>query len=157
EARRRKLLLDWTSNGKPPQPAFTGLHILKDVQLSQLIPFIDWSPLFHAWELRGTYPKILEDQVIGARAKELFADAQRLLQEMVQSAALQPRGVYGFWPASAVGDDIEVFADTSRQKLLATFHTLRQQLRKANDESNYALADFIAQTSAGVPDYIGAF
>ena len=157
EARRRKLRLDWTSNGKPAQPAFTGLRILKNVQLSELIPFIDWSPLFHAWELRGTYPKILEDKVIGARAKELFADAQKLLQEIIKTASLQPRAVYGFWPASAVGDDIEVFADGSRRSLIATFHTLRQQLRKADDESNYALADFIAQTSTGVPDYLGAF
>jgi 5-methyltetrahydrofolate--homocysteine methyltransferase len=157
EARKRKLRLDWTSNGKPPQPAFTGLRPLNDVRLTDLVPFIDWSPLFHAWELRGTYPRIFEDKVIGDRAKELFADAHRLLKTIIEQASLRPRGIYGFWPACAVGDDIEVFSATAPTKLLATFHTLRQQLRKADGEFNYALADFVAQTSAGVPDYIGAF
>jgi 5-methyltetrahydrofolate--homocysteine methyltransferase len=130
---------------------------LNNVQLSELVPFIDWSPLFHAWELRGTYPKILEDKVIGDKAKELFADAQRLLQTIIDQGTLLPRAVYGFWPACAVGDDIEVFSAAGPRKLLATFHTLRQQLRKAEGEFNYALADFVAQTSTGVADYIGAF
>jgi 5-methyltetrahydrofolate--homocysteine methyltransferase len=157
EARKRKLRLDWTSNGKPPEPSFTGLRVLNDVRLSGLVPFIDWSPLFHAWELRGTYPRIFDDKVVGDRAKELFVDAQRLLNELIEQGALRPRGVYGFWPASAVGDDIEVFSGTGPRKLLATFHTLRQQLKKAEGEINYALADFVAQTSTGVADYIGAF
>jgi 5-methyltetrahydrofolate--homocysteine methyltransferase len=157
EARRRRLRLDWTSNGKPPQPEFTGVRVLNDVQLNELVPFIDWSPLFHAWELRGTYPKIFEDRVIGEKAKELFADAQRLLRTIIDQGTLRPRGVYGFWPACAAGDDIEVFSAAGPRKLLATLHTLRQQLRKAEGEFNYALADFVAQTSTGVADYIGAF
>jgi 5-methyltetrahydrofolate--homocysteine methyltransferase len=157
EARRRKLRLDWTSNGKPPQPAFTGARILNNVQLNELVPFIDWSPLFHAWELRGIYPKIFDDKVVGDKAKELFDDAQQLLQTIIRQGSLRARGVYGFWPACAVGDDIEVFSGEGPRKLLATFHTLRQQLRKAEGEFNIALADFVAQTSTGVPDYVGAF
>jgi 5-methyltetrahydrofolate--homocysteine methyltransferase len=157
EARRRKLRLAWTSNGKPPQPEFTGTRILNNIQLRELVPFIDWSPLFHAWELRGTYPKIFEDKLVGDRAKELFADAQRLLQTIIEQTSLRPHGVYGFWPACAVGDDIEVFSPAVPKKLLATFHTLRQQLRKADGEFNYALADFVAQSSSGISDYIGAF
>jgi 5-methyltetrahydrofolate--homocysteine methyltransferase len=157
EARKRKLRLDWTSNGRPPEPAFTGVRMLNDIHLSELVPFIDWSPLFHAWELRGTYPKIFDDKVVGDKAKELFADAQQLLKKIVEQGLLRARGVYGFWPGSAVGDDIEVFSGTGPKKLLATFHTLRQQLRKAEGEFNYALADFVAQTSTGVADYIGAF
>jgi 5-methyltetrahydrofolate--homocysteine methyltransferase len=157
EARCRKLRLEWTLNGKPAEPAFTGLRVLNDVVLGELVPFIDWSPLFHAWELRGTYPKILEDKITGSKASELFADAQQLLKQIVEHHLLQARGAYGFWPASAVGDDIEIYRDNSRQQVLATFHTLRQQLRKAEGEVNQALADFIAPKSTGVPDYIGAF
>lgn len=157
EARRRKLRLDWTPNGKPPQPAFTGVRILNNIQLREFVPFIDWSPLFHAWELRGTYPKIFSDPLIGDKAKELFADAQRLLQTIIDRAFLRPRGVYGFWSACAVGDDIEVFSQAAPRKLIATFHTLRQQLRKADGEFNYALADFVAQSSSGISDYIGGF
>ena len=157
EARDRKVQLNWTSNGTPPRPAFTGSRTLKEVPLSELIPLIDWSPFFHVWELRGTYPKIFEDKTIGTRAKELFADAQQLLMQIVENRLLHARGVYGFWTASAVGDDIEVYSNESREKVVATFHTLRQQLRKASGEFNHALADFIAPRSAAVADYIGAF
>src|SRR2546425_1162704 len=157
EARGRKLQLNWTSNGTPPQPAFTGSRVLKEVPLADLIPFIDWSPFFHVWELRGTYPKILEDRIIGNRAKELFADGQQLLTEIVQHGLLHACGAYGFWPASAVGDDIELYSNESRGQVVARFHTLRQQLRKAASEFNQALADFVAPKSADVLDYIGAF
>src|SRR5262249_21116866 len=125
--------------------------------LSELVPFIDWSPLFHAWQLRGSYPKILEDRVIGDKAKELFEDAQRLLQTIVHERILQARGVFGFWAANSAGDDIEIYSDESRSRALATIHTLRQQTRKAEGQFNLALADFIAPKSTGVPDYIGAF
>src|SRR5207247_2145760 len=111
----------------------------------------------HVWELRGTYPKILEDRIIGNRAKELFADGQQLLTEIVQYGLLHACGVYGFWPASAVGDDIELYSNESRGQVVARFHTLRQQLRKAASEFNQALADFVAPKSADVLDYIGAF
>jgi len=122
-----------------------------------LIPLIDWSPFFHVWELRGTYPKIFQDKIIGNRAKELFADGQQLLTEIVQYGLLHACGVYGFWPASAVGDDIELYSNESRGQVVARFHTLRQQLRKAASEFNQALADFVAPKSADVLDYIGAF
>jgi 5-methyltetrahydrofolate--homocysteine methyltransferase len=157
EARQRRFSIDWTANGRPARPVFTGTRVLTDFPLGELVPFIDWTPFFHVWQLRGTYPKILEDQTIGGRAKELFDDAQRLLQEIVQGHLLGARAVYGFWPASAVDDDIEVYADESGRQRLATFHTLRQQLRKAAGEFNQALADFIAPKSTGVADYIGAF
>jgi 5-methyltetrahydrofolate--homocysteine methyltransferase len=157
EARQRRFAIDWTANGRPARPAFTGTRVLTDFSLGELVPFIDWTPFFHVWQLRGTYPKILEDPAIGARAKELLNDAQRLLKEIVEGKLLQARGVYGFWPASAVDDDIEVYADEARRQRLATFHTLRQQLRKAAGEFNQALADFIAPKSTGVADYIGAF
>src|SRR5204863_1330941 len=157
EARGRKLQLNWTSNGTPPRPAFTGSRVLRDVPLADLIPLIDWSPFFHVWELRGTYPKIFQDKIIGNRAKELFADGQQLLTEIVQHGLLHACGAYGFSPASAVGDDIELSSAESRGQAVARFHTLRQQLRKAAGEFNQALADFVAPKSADVLDYIGAF
>jgi len=157
EARGRKLRIDWTSNGRPPRPAFTGTRILKDIPLNELVPFIDWSPFFHVWELRGTYPRILEDQTIGNKAKEVFADAQCLLKRIVEERLLKAGGIYGFWPASAVGDDIELYADESREHVVATFHTLRQQIRKAEGDVNQALADFVAPKSTAILDYIGAF
>jgi len=157
EARRRKFPVDWPSQGKPPKPAFSGLRVLTDFPLIEIIPFIDWSPLFHTWELRGTYPKILEDRVIGTRARELYYDAQQLLRKIVSGRRLMTRGVYGFWPANSVGDDIEVYSDESRTGVLAVFHTLRQQTKKADSESNYALADFIAPKTSGTVDYLGGF
>jgi 5-methyltetrahydrofolate--homocysteine methyltransferase len=157
EARRRKQALEWTTNGRPAKPSFTGTRVLDDVLLTEIVPFIDWSPLFHTWELRGTYPRILEDKTIGSKARELLEDAQRLLQTIVSQRWLRVRGVNGFWPANSVDDDIEVYRDESRSKVLATLHTLRQQTRKAEGEFNHALADYIAPKSLGIPDYIGAF
>jgi len=113
--------------------------------------------LFHAWELRGVYPRIFDDKTIGSKAKELFEDAQRLLHTMVQEQLLRANGVYGLWPANSAGDDIEIYPDDSRNHVLTTIHTLRQQIRKADGEPNQALADFIAPKPAGIPDFIGAF
>jgi 5-methyltetrahydrofolate--homocysteine methyltransferase len=157
EARRRKFAVDWPSYGKPPKPAFTAVRVLTDFPLIEIIPFIDWSPFFHTWELRGTYPKILDDKSIGSKARELYYDAQQLLRKIVSGRRLMARGVYGFWPVNSVGDDIEVYSDESRTSVLAVLHTLRQQTKKAEGEFNYALADFIAPKSSGVADYIGAF
>jgi len=157
EARQRKFIVEWSANGTPAKPTFTGTRSLSDLPLTELVPFIDWSPLFHAWEMRGTYPKILEDKIIGSRAKELFDDAQRLLDKIVCERSLRAQGVYGFWPANAIGDDVQLYADESRTQTIATVHTLRQQIRKAQGEFQLALADFVAPNSAGVPDYIGAF
>ena len=156
QARRRKQSLQWSAN-KPETPSFTGVHVLEDFPLTEIVPFIDWSPFFHTWELRGTYPKIFEDTVLGSKARELFDDAQRLLEIIVSERWLRARGVYGFWPANSMNDDIELYADESRTNLLAVFHTLRQQTRKAEGEFNYSLADYIAPKSLGIPDYIGAF
>jgi 5-methyltetrahydrofolate--homocysteine methyltransferase len=156
EARRRKVSIDW-SNEKPPRPSFTGIRVLDNIPLAEIAQFIDWSPFFHTWEMKGVYPKILQDKVAGAKARELFNDAQRLLKRIVSEQLLRARAVYGFWPANAVEDDIELYPDESRKGVLAVIHTLRQQLQKAQGEPNYALADFIAPKSSGVPDYLGAF
>jgi 5-methyltetrahydrofolate--homocysteine methyltransferase len=156
EARRRKPKFSWSSY-RPPQPAFSGIHVCSPVPLAEIVPYIDWTPFFHAWELRGVYPKIFEQAEVGARAKELFDDAQELLKQIVQERLLTARAVIGFFPAASVGDDIEVYTDQSRSGVLVTYHTLRQQTAKPAGEYNYALADFIAPRETGVEDYLGGF
>ncbi|MDB6110170.1 MAG: metH, partial [Pedosphaera sp.] len=151
-ARERRTPIDWEASDLP-KPAFTGARVLEKVPLEELIPFIDWSPFFHTWELRGRYPAILDDP----KAKELFDDAQSLLQRIAKERLLTARAVYGFFPANSVGDDIELYTDDSRQQVLTTFHTLRQQMDKPTDQFNHALADFIAPKSTGLADYLGAF
>jgi 5-methyltetrahydrofolate--homocysteine methyltransferase len=118
-----------------------------------LVKFIDWSPFFHAWELRGRYPEILKEP----KALEFFEDAQNLLQEIVSKKLIRARGVYGFFPANSTDDDIELYAGESRDQLLTVFHTLRQQMNKPADQFNHALSDFIAPKSSGRSDYLGAF
>ena len=134
------------------------------ISLETLIPFIDWSPFFHTWELRGRYPAIFDDATFGKQARELFDDAQRLLTKIVEEKLLQARGVIGFWPANAVGDDVELFTDESRSSRLTTLHFLRQQMRKPSGQFNLCLADYVApntQLDAGdtppLQDYIGGF
>jgi len=132
------------------------------VTLSDLIPFIDWSPFFHTWELRGRYPAILNHERHGEEARKLFADAQKLLDEIASHKLLQARGVYGFFPANRVGDDVELYSDESRSQVLAAFHFLRQQIEKPDDQPNYCLADFIAPKTDRASrithrDYLGAF
>jgi 5-methyltetrahydrofolate--homocysteine methyltransferase len=156
EARLRKPQIAWC-NYQPPKPSFTGARVWESVPLDALVPLIDWSPFFHAWELKGAYPALLDDPAAGPRAKELFADAQKLLAQIVRERLLTARAVAGFFPANSVGDDIEVYADPSRTRLLATFCTLRQQLEKPKQESEYALADFIAPKETGLQDYLGVF
>ncbi|MGC8669091.1 MAG: methionine synthase [Chthonomonadales bacterium] len=155
EARKRRFSSDWLSVDVPV-PAFTGVRAVAP-DLGELVPFVDWSPFFHAWELRGRFPAILEDPVVGAQARDLYADAQALLERIVSARLLHPRGVYGFFPANSVGDDIEIYADNSRSEILATFHTLRQQVDKGPGQVNYALADFVAPKSSGIGDYLGVF
>jgi 5-methyltetrahydrofolate--homocysteine methyltransferase len=144
---------------------------LLPVSLSDLVPFIDWTPFFHTWELRGVYPKILQHEKHGEEARKLFADAQKLLEKIISNELLQPRGVYGLFPANRVGDDVELFTDESREKVLATFHFLRQQIEKTDGTPNWCLADFIAPREGrhvadpnirdggtpSLPDSIGAF
>ena len=140
-----------------PVPAFTGVKVLPQQPLDQLIPYIDWSPFFHTWELRGRYPTILEDPVVGPKAKELYDDARVLLRKIVEQRLFIANGVYGFFPANSVGDDIEVYRDNSRATVLTTFHTLRQQSEKPQGQNSFALADFVAPKESGRADYIGAF
>jgi 5-methyltetrahydrofolate--homocysteine methyltransferase len=152
EARKRKTPIEWKESDIA-KPAFTGVKVLENVPLDKLVPFIDWSPFFHTWELRGRYPAILDDP----KAKELFDDAQALLQRIVKEKLFTARAVYGFFPANSVGDDIELYTDESRTQVLTTFHTLRQQMDKPADQFNHALADYIAPKTSGFKDYLGAF
>ena len=156
EARRRKPAFDWSAY-QPPQPSFTGVRVCSAVALETIAPFIDWTPFFHTWELRGVYPAILELPEVGARARELFEDAQALLRRIVAEKLLTASAVFGFFPAASDGDDIHVYIDESRRNVLGTFHTLRQQFKKPAGESNFALADFVAPRESGPPDYLGLF
>jgi 5-methyltetrahydrofolate--homocysteine methyltransferase len=155
-ARERRRRIDWAASDVPA-PSFTGARVLGDVPLSELVPFIDWSPFFHAWELRGRYPQILEDAVLGPRARELFADAQELLGRIVKERLLTARGAYGFFPANTEGDDVVLFSDEARARRLATVHTLRQQAEKPGGEPLEALADFVAPLASGRRDHLGLF
>ncbi len=128
-----------------------------EVSLATLVEYIDWSPFFHAWELRGRYPAIFDDPVVGAQARELFADAQKLLQRIVAEKLLTARGVFGFWPANSSGDDVHIYRDEAREEVIATFHFLRQQMQKPAGQSNYCLADFVAPKESGRADYLGTF
>ncbi|HEX9162082.1 MAG TPA: vitamin B12 dependent-methionine synthase activation domain-containing protein, partial [Thermoanaerobaculia bacterium] len=145
DARRRKLRLDFPPAERPP---FLGSRVLDDVDLASIEPFIDWTPFFHTWELRGRYPDIVNEP----RAKELFDDARKLLAEIVEKRLLKARAAYGFWRANAAGDDIELYDDSRR---IATIHTLRQQ--QEHSGPHIALADFVAPKESGVTDYLGAF
>jgi 5-methyltetrahydrofolate--homocysteine methyltransferase len=156
EARAKGPRFDW-AKADIPVPAFTGVRALDDEPLAGLVPFIDWSPFFHAWELRGRYPQILEDPDVGPKAKELFDDARRLLDEIVEKKLLHARGVWGFFPANTVGDDIELFADASRSHLLATFSMLRQQAPRTDGLPQLSLADFVAPRASSRADHLGAF
>ncbi|MGE0472389.1 MAG: methionine synthase [Nitrospirales bacterium] len=156
DARKRRVPIDWETTVLP-KPSFLGTKVLEDLSLDLLVPFIDWSPFFQAWELRGKYPKIFEDSVVGSKAKELFDDAQKLLQEIIGQKLLRAKGVYGLFPANSQGDDIAIYATETRSEAISVFHTLRQQLEKPKGEWNYALADFVAPQSSGKADYIGGF
>jgi 5-methyltetrahydrofolate--homocysteine methyltransferase len=121
------------------------------ITLADLVPYIDWSPFFHTWEIRGRYPALLDHP----KAKELFDDAQKLLHQILGQRLLTARGVYGFFPANSTGDDVQLFADDARHAPLRTFHFLRQQMDKTDGSPNWSLADFVAPL--GIPDYLGAF
>ncbi|NCD69238.1 methionine synthase [Mucilaginibacter agri] len=141
----------------PPKPTFTGTKVFEAYPLEELVPYIDWTPFFHTWELRGSYPKIFNDPYVGVEAKKLYDDAQVLLERIIKEKLLQANGVIGFWPANSVGDDIELYTDETRTQLLSKIHTLRQQSEKVKGEPYYALSDFIAPKDSGVPDYFGGF
>ena len=156
EARTRGVDIDWEKTDLA-KPKAIGIKIIDDLSLETLVPVIDWSPFFHAWELRGKYPKIFEDLVVGPKAKELFEDAQKLLREIIDKKLLTAKGVYGLFPANSQGDDITIYANEKRAEAISVFHTLRQQTEKPQGEANYALADFVAPQSSGKADYLGGF
>jgi 5-methyltetrahydrofolate--homocysteine methyltransferase len=155
-ARANRLVTDWAALDIPT-PAFLGNRTIDGQSLADLISFIDWSPFFHTWELRGRYPAIFDDATVGPKAKELYDDARRLLDEVLHKKLLAAKGVYGFFPAASVGDDIELHADTSRKAVLTTIHHLRQQSEKPQGQPNLCLADYVAPQESGRQDYIGAF
>ncbi|HEX4577699.1 MAG TPA: methionine synthase [Edaphobacter sp.] len=155
-ARARRTPIEWRP-GDLPIPSFTGVRVLDNFPLATLRNFIDWSPLFHAWGLKGVYPRILEHEQQGEQARQLFADANDLLERIIESNLIIARGVYGFFPASAVGDDIELYTDNKREKVLERFHFLRQQSNREGSEPCRSLADFIAPKETDLPDHIGAF
>jgi len=138
----------------PGAPSFIGVKAFDSWDLADLAEHIDWTPFFASWELIGRYPHILEDEIVGQAATDLFADAKVMLKQIIDEKWFTARGVVGFWPANAVGDDVAVYADETRTEEIARFHTLRQQIRKSNGKPNLALSDFVAETGE---DYIGAF
>ncbi|AKH21200.1 methionine synthase [Sedimenticola thiotaurini] len=156
EARANRIPIDWNSY-QPPVPANTGIHLLEDIDLASLVPLIDWTFFFHAWELRGSYPKILQDEHKGEEARKLFADAQAMLNQIIEQKWLQANAVIGILPASSHGDDVTVYQDEARTEVAARFHFLRKQGKQPAGRYNDCLADFIAPQESGVKDYIGGF
>jgi 5-methyltetrahydrofolate--homocysteine methyltransferase len=155
-ARARRTPIAWRAEDLPV-PAFTGVRVLDNFPLATLRGFIDWTPIFHAWGLKGVYPRILEHKEQGEQARQIFADANALLDRIIEKKLITARGVYGFFPASAVGDDVELYMDGTRRKVLEHFHFLRQQSNREGSEPCRSLADFIAPKETGLPDHIGAF
>jgi len=156
EAIRHKLHTEWDER-HIAVPEFTGRRVLQNFPLAELVPFIDWSPFFHTWELRGRYPDLLNDPIRGEAARDLFANAQGLLRRIVDEKLFKASGVFGFYAANSDGDDIVVYTDMSRAKELTRLHTLRQQKESQRGKPQIALADFIAPAESGLVDYIGAF
>jgi 5-methyltetrahydrofolate--homocysteine methyltransferase len=155
EARRRAPKIQWKAEDIA-RPEFTGIRVLESVPLEDLVPYIDWSPFFHTWELRGRYPAILDHPKYGPEARTVFHDGRELLGRIAREKLLTARGVYGFFPANSTGDDVEVHAAGGRATVPATFHFLRQQIEKPEGQPNLCLADFIAPREAG-QDYLGLF
>jgi len=156
QARANRLRTDW-STYRPTPPATVGIRAFESYDLGELVPYIDWTPFFRTWELRGTYPRILDDAEVGETARSVFADAQAMLERIVEDRWVTASAVAGIWPAASNGDDIVVFADEDRERQIATLYTLRQQLARDAEHPNLALADFVAPLEVAVPDHIGAF
>ena len=157
-ARANRFTIDWKSY-TPPKPSFLGARAFPDYDLAELVPYIDWTPFFQAWELNGRYPAILKDNKVGVEAQKLFNDAQAMLKRIVAEKWIKAAGVVGFWPANSVVDDIEVYVDEARNERLATLHTLRQQIARdpSRDRAHTALSDFVAPKETGLADYVGTF
>jgi len=163
EARNQRLQINWSSHPPPAAPTFIGRRVFPDYEISRLLPYIDWKPFFDVWQLRGKYPnrgypKLFNDPTVGAEAKKLFDEAQKMLTNIVTNSLLHCTGVVGFWRANSVGDDIEVYAGDNGQ-LVATLHGLRQQAEKdsTSNEPYYCLSDFVAPKETHLPDHIGMF
>ncbi len=156
DARKRRTPIEWRAEDLPT-PSFTGVRMLHDFPLAMLREFIDWSPFFHTWGLKGIYPRILEHDERGAQARQVFAEGNALLDVIIEKKLITARGVYGFFPATAVGDDVELYTDDKRETVLERFHFLRQQSNKEGSEPCRSLADFVAPREAGLADHIGAF
>ena len=155
-ARSRRTPIRWRKEDLAV-PEFTGVRVLDDFSLSTLREFIDWTPFFHTWGLKGVYPRILEEGERGVQAKQLFAEGNALLHRMIEKKSITARGVYGFFPANAVSDDVELYTDCKRQNVLKQFHFLRQQANREGNELCRSLSDFIAPKETGLADYMGAF
>jgi 5-methyltetrahydrofolate--homocysteine methyltransferase len=155
-ARTRRTPIRWRKEDLAV-PEFTGVRVLDEFPLATLREFIDWTPFFHTWGLKGVYPRILEEGDRGIQAKQLFTEGNALLDLMIEKKSITARGVYGFFPANAVGDDVELYADCKRQNVLKQFHFLRQQANREGNEPCRSLSDFIAPKEAALADYIGAF
>ncbi|MBT8126324.1 MAG: methionine synthase [Gammaproteobacteria bacterium] len=156
QARDNGYEADW-DNYTPPAPTFLGIKTFDDYDLKELTELIDWTPFFHAWELAGKYPNILQDEVVGVHAQHLFADAQQMLEQIVEEKWLTARAVIGFFPANSFDDDILLFSDEARDEVVTVLHHLRQQLAKPPQRPNWCLSDFIAPAETDIQDYIGAF
>jgi 5-methyltetrahydrofolate--homocysteine methyltransferase len=156
QARANAVKMDWAGY-TPPVPRQLGVTALKNYPLEKLVPYIDWAPFFQAWDLAGKYPDILDDAVVGEAARNVFAEGQAMLDRVVKGRWLTASGVFGLWPANAVGDDIEIYADAKRDGVLGTWHNLRQQSQKPSANPNQCLSDFVAPLDSRVPDYVGAF
>jgi len=155
-ARANAVKIDWASYA-PPRPRRLGITRLANLPLEKLVPFIDWAPFFQTWDLAGKYPDILEDAVVGEAARNVFRDGKAMLDRVVKGRWLTANGVAGLWPANAVGDDIEIYADEKRDRVVMTWHNLRQQNEKPQGNPNQCLADFVAPKESGIADYVGAF
>ncbi|MET0554149.1 MAG: methionine synthase, partial [Vicinamibacteria bacterium] len=156
QARARRTPLDWTSY-VPPVPSFTGVRTLDPVPLADIVPYVDWSPFFAAWEMRGTFPRIFENEVWGQEARKLYDDARRLLDEIVAGGQLTAKAAYGFFPANGADDDVEIYADAERRQVLTVLRMLRQQSERPADQPLQSLSDFVAPRETGLADYVGAF
>jgi 5-methyltetrahydrofolate--homocysteine methyltransferase len=157
EARENKIKVDWDA-AQITTPKKLGVHVLKNFPLDELVKYIDWTPFFLTWELKGRYPEIFEKEGVGEEAKKLFDDAKKLLNKIVDEKILTANGVYGLFPANANShDDIELYTDDSRAEILDVLHSIRQQQKKSKKNNNIALADFVAPKDSGKNDYVGAF
>jgi 5-methyltetrahydrofolate--homocysteine methyltransferase len=155
-ARANAFRIDWRRYS-PPRPRWLGRRLLRDHNLAEIARYIDWAPFFQTWDLAGSYPRILQDPVVGEAARNVFAEGQAMLKKVISGKWITANAVFGLYPAASAGDDIEIYPDESRSRAAMTWHCLRQQSQKPDDRANLCLADFLAPRESGVPDYAGVF